>query len=198
MSRRALLIACAFSSACFLDVTYNKVTATGGFCAALGDPPAPKSCTGAQNECGLGLSQFCCDAPAVPCGGFLRDFDDAEFSERTGREATLSDFRLDAYEVTVGRFRAFIDAEQGTQSNANPPQGFGGHPRYLNSGWDSTNFYPELAADEMDLREQLKCSDDRRYTWTDDPGDNENKPINCVTWYEALLFCAWDGGAASE
>ncbi len=31
-------------------------------------------------------------------------------------------------------------------------------------------------------------------TWTDSVGPNENRPINCVTWYEAMAFCAWDGG----
>ena len=30
--------------------------------------------------------------------------------------------------------------------------------------------------------------------WTDAPGSNEHRPINCVTWYEAFAFCAWDGG----
>jgi formylglycine-generating enzyme len=31
-------------------------------------------------------------------------------------------------------------------------------------------------------------------TWTDAPGSNENRPMNCVTWYEAMAFCIWDGG----
>jgi len=31
--------------------------------------------------------------------------------------ATLSDYRLDAYEITVGRFRQFVDAGFGTQAN---------------------------------------------------------------------------------
>lgn len=31
-------------------------------------------------------------------------------------------------------------------------------------------------------------------TWTDEPGENESKPINCLTWYVAFAFCAWDGG----
>jgi formylglycine-generating enzyme len=31
-------------------------------------------------------------------------------------------------------------------------------------------------------------------TWTDLPASNENRPINCVTWYEAMAFCIWDGG----
>src|SRR5581483_546740 len=25
-------------------------------------------------------------------------------------------------------------------------------------------------------------------------GPNEDKPINCLTWFEATLFCIWDGG----
>jgi formylglycine-generating enzyme len=25
-------------------------------------------------------------------------------------------------------------------------------------------------------------------------GANENKPITCVTWYDAFAFCIWDGG----
>jgi formylglycine-generating enzyme required for sulfatase activity len=29
-------------------------------------------------------------------------------------------------------------------------------------------------------------------TWTDTAGANEDKPINCVNWYDAALFCAWD------
>src|SRR5258708_5358445 len=31
-------------------------------------------------------------------------------------------------------------------------------------------------------------------TWTEVHGSNEQKPINCVTWYELFAFCAWDGG----
>lgn len=25
-------------------------------------------------------------------------------------------------------------------------------------------------------------------------GDNEDRPINCLSWYEAMAFCVWDGG----
>jgi formylglycine-generating enzyme required for sulfatase activity len=31
-------------------------------------------------------------------------------------------------------------------------------------------------------------------TWTDAVGLNENRPINCLDWYTAFAFCAWDGG----
>jgi formylglycine-generating enzyme required for sulfatase activity len=39
----------------------------------------------------------------------------------------------------------------------------------------------------------IKCSDEYQ-TWTDTPSSNDNRPINCVTWYEAFAFCVWDGG----
>jgi formylglycine-generating enzyme required for sulfatase activity len=50
-----------------------------------------------------------------------------------------------------------------------------------------------LEADAAALGAALRCHPDRA-TWTDAVGNDEEKPINCVTWYEALLFCAWDGG----
>ena len=30
--------------------------------------------------------------------------------------------------------------------------------------------------------------------WTDEVGNNETYPMNCITWYEGFAFCAWDGG----
>jgi formylglycine-generating enzyme required for sulfatase activity len=43
------------------------------------------------------------------------------------------------------------------------------------------------------LRVELKCNETQQ-TWTDEPAFNENKPINCVSWYEAFAFCVWDEG----
>lgn len=28
----------------------------------------------------------------------------------------------------------------------------------------------------------------------DTPSGYENRPMNCLTWYDAMAFCAWDGG----
>jgi formylglycine-generating enzyme required for sulfatase activity len=45
------------------------------------------------------------------------------------------------------------------------------------------------------LKSSLAC-DGTYATWVDPAGtpDREILPINCVTWYEAFAFCAWDGG----
>jgi formylglycine-generating enzyme required for sulfatase activity len=48
-----------------------------------------------------------------------------------------------------------------------------------------------LAKDADALKTQLFCTDG---TWTGLPGANENKPISCLTWYDAFAFCVWDGG----
>jgi formylglycine-generating enzyme required for sulfatase activity len=117
----------------------------------------------------------------------------------------VSGFRLDAYEVTVGRFRQFVSAVVGGWT---PPAGSGKHA-HLNAGagvnggtetgWDvSWNTY--LASSEMAWTNNLiPCDIDfggsgQFGTWTPSAGMNESLPITCITWYEAEAFCIWDGG----
>jgi formylglycine-generating enzyme required for sulfatase activity len=133
--------------------------------------------------CGDGTKD-CCAANVVPGGTFNR-------GGGNGHEATLSDFKLDVYEVTVGRFRAFVDAGKGTKANP-PASGDGAHPKIANSGWNST-LNAGLEKDTATLKARFRQSD--VYTmWTDTPGAHENRPINEVSWFAAFAFCAWDGG----
>jgi Uncharacterized conserved protein len=103
----------------------------------------------------------------------------------------VSDFVLDKYELTVGRFRAFVNADMGKQANA-PAAGAGIHPLIAGSGWDASwnQFLPSSTAE---LNYGFEC-DSPFGTWTETPGANENRPMNCITWYQAFAFCAWDGG----
>ncbi|TMQ08310.1 MAG: formylglycine-generating enzyme family protein [Deltaproteobacteria bacterium] len=103
----------------------------------------------------------------------------------------VSDFRLDKFEATVGRFRKFVEAGMGISANP-PTDGSGQHARIPGSGWSAT-WNTNLKADKAALTAALKC-DPMYGTWTDAGGANENLPINCVTWYEAMAFCIWDGG----
>jgi formylglycine-generating enzyme required for sulfatase activity len=105
--------------------------------------------------------------------------------------ASVSDFYLDKYEVTVGRYRMFVNAGQGTQKNP-PAAGAGAHPKMAGSGW-SPAWNSNLAKDTEALKAAHKCFEAYQ-TWTDAPGPNENKPVNCLDWYTAFAFCAWDGG----
>jgi formylglycine-generating enzyme len=43
------------------------------------------------------------------------------------------------------------------------------------------------------LKVNLACNASQQ-TWTNEPGPNEQRPINCVSWYEAFAFCTWDEG----
>jgi formylglycine-generating enzyme required for sulfatase activity len=111
--------------------------------------------------------------------------------EQPEHEATVAEFVLDKYEVTVGRFRAFVDAGGGTQSRP-PVAGSGASPLVSGSGWDSA-WNAALPADRTALVEAVKCVSGYE-TWTDTAGNNETYPMNCVSWYEAFAFCIWDGG----
>jgi formylglycine-generating enzyme len=154
----------------------------------------PLSCEGLAATCGPSGNDSCCDmAMPIPGGTYYRSYDvasDAMFPDMS-YPATVSSFMLDKYEVTVGRFRKFVEAGMGTQANP-PAAGAGAHTVIPDSGWDPS-WDGDLATDAIALGSAIQC--DATYaTWTAAPGPRENLPINCVTWYEAVAFCAWDGG----
>ena len=104
----------------------------------------------------------------------------------------IADFNLDTFPVTVGRFRKFVAAYAGTP----PVNGAGTDPQIGPSGWRK-EFDPFLLPTADALRATLICETQEHpglATWTDAPGPNENKPINCVDWFHAFAFCIWDGG----
>jgi formylglycine-generating enzyme required for sulfatase activity len=119
--------------------------------------------------------------------------------------AIVSPFRLDAYEVTVGRFRNFVSAVSGS-GGWTPATGSGKHS-YLNSGSGLMNsaadaggfeagwlaaWNANLSTSSTTWNTNLSCGGSP--TWTAVAGSNENLPISCVTWFEAYAFCIWDGG----
>jgi formylglycine-generating enzyme required for sulfatase activity len=185
-----------------------------GACDA-GQPQSCAACGAGVSACGTS-GDSCCTSPIVTGGTFYRTYDGvtASFgSEATlapdggatqmADPATVSDFQLDEYLVTVGRFRAFVGAWNGGNGWL-PPAGSGKHT-HLNGGLGLVNAATDagvgyepgwVASDDFNIAPtdtNLACDSDDG-TWTPAPGDNESLPINCVNWYEAYAFCIWDGG----
>jgi formylglycine-generating enzyme required for sulfatase activity len=129
--------------------------------------------------------ESCCRGMSVEGDTFLRGV-------TTESPATVSDFCLDKYEVTVGRFREFLAAYDDWTPSANE----GEHRTGAGTGWLSDwNKGDELPLNTADFREALKCHESYA-TWRDTPGtsDQENLPQTCINWYESFAFCIWDGG----
>jgi formylglycine-generating enzyme required for sulfatase activity len=147
----------------------------------------------AGNEC---AKQDCCTSIAVPPGTFMLGrsingtdaWDTGRAHEVPEHPVTVSAFRLDKFEVTLGRFRRFVEIYDGVP----PDPDAGKHPLIPGSGWQST-WNQFLPPDRNALQTGLKCQSVYQ-TWTDLKGRWETLPINCVSWYLALAFCIWDGG----
>jgi formylglycine-generating enzyme required for sulfatase activity len=206
------VVAFALASACGSEVTTHSpapgpgstatttaaAAGTGGAGGtALAPPAPPRSCAskalGAGDNCGLDGTDDCCDTRPVAGGTFYRDNDGVDFTDKS-HPATVSPFYLDTYEITVGRFRAFIDGYPGSK----PKPGDGAHPKIPGSGWqdawpmpaDAAAFRAELSAKDPNTG----CGAAATFTAVAGEGSNERLPINCATWYELFAFCAWDGG----
>ncbi len=163
---------------CDANGTWQDQSTCSSWCV-WGSCPGP-SCAGLPETCGPQKNENCCLSPVVLGGTYNR-------SNRAEYPATVSDFRLDRFEVTVGRFRAFV---KGFPQNL-PKEGAGAHPLLPQSGWFSS-WNSLLPKDNAALKTELKCNNGP--TWTEAAGNNEELPINCINWYEAFAFCAWDGG----
>lgn len=155
-------------------------SATAPYCKA-GTCTIAKSCADMDNTCGPTGTESCCAEQAIPGGSFNR-------SNMAAAPATVSSFWLDRFEITVGRYRKFVEAYPGSK----PAPGAGAHPFIPKIGWDAA-WDAALPVSKAALQEQANCSSSHQ-TWTDIPGANENLPMNCISWYDAFAFCVWDGG----
>jgi formylglycine-generating enzyme len=180
-------------------------------CTLAGCAPPPASCQGGGDgvsHCGA-AGESCCTSLAVTGGTFSRSYQNSGSGPTSeGDPASVSSFRLDKYDVTVGRFRAFVSAVLPADGGAGwtPPAGSGKHV-HLNggsglvdlgapgeagipfeSGWNVADD-SKIAPTDANLSSCLPQS-----TWMDPAADTESLPIDCVNWYEAYAFCIWDGG----
>jgi formylglycine-generating enzyme required for sulfatase activity len=164
---------------------------------------------GATN-CGAAV-ESCCTSLPVTGGTYERTYvNNGSGPSGLADPASVSSFRLDKYEVTVGRFRRFVAAWNGGAGYL-PPAGSGKHT-HLNGGRGLVNAGPPpdagatyepgwLAANDASVAptdanlSDAQCDPGSSFaTWTPSTGANETRPINCINWYEAYAFCIWDGG----
>lgn len=186
----------------------TKICGAQGVANVCADPGAVKSCVGQAKTCGPNANDDCCRNETVvgTVAGevFYRRYTSVP---PPGAQAPvpqypekISSHKLDVYEVTNGRFRTFLQAATTWAYNVSPPPAnAGSHSNItttipstssVGTGWQSA-WNSNLPADYNAYTTALQaCSN----SWTAAPAGGEDRPIECVTWYEAEAFCAWDGG----
>lgn len=154
----------------------------------------PPSCSGLAATCGPLGNDSCCSSPVIDGGAFDRRND-------LHYPAQITTFRLDEYEVTVGRFRSFVasrwvpPAGSGKHAHLNDGKGLkGGSEEVFETGWQEAwnDLLPPTTA-SWNGADALGCSEAYQ-TWTSAKGANESMPINCIDWEAGYAFCIWDGG----
>jgi formylglycine-generating enzyme required for sulfatase activity len=133
----------------------------GQMCVGGGCVAAQRSCPDAS-EAGCGMEY-------VPGGTFAMNLG-SEVQDRI----TVNPFAVDRFEVTVRRFRRYVEAGM--------PALAIGAAFYPNSSLVRATGGPRLPDTGM------FCN------WSASPAGREDHPINCINWSTALAFCAWEGG----
>jgi formylglycine-generating enzyme required for sulfatase activity len=171
------------------------VAADGGGTDDASDGSAavkPPSCQGTGkgiDSCGPNGTGDCCESASLVTSPQWNRRNDPNFP------AKVAAYKLDKYEVTVGRFRKFVAANQGTKATTPKPAAKAGAlpgDNGPNAGWDPA-FEANLTADKAAFEAALAAHPDNPERCTYAKNDDE-LPINNITFYEAMLFCAWDGG----
>jgi formylglycine-generating enzyme required for sulfatase activity len=109
-------------------------------------------------------------------------------SELPEHPAYVGDFYLDTFEVTVGRFRPFVEA----YPDSIPDEGAGAHPKIAGTGWHAA-WAQHMPATRAALEAKLGCTPigSPAGSWIT---GSDTYPINCIDWYVAFAFCVWEGG----
>lgn len=184
-----------------------------GVCVQLGAsmPPTSAGYSGqGLSDCGPTAGDSCAASLALPGGTFFRD-------ETMYWQSTVSAFRLDKYEVTVGRFRKFVSAwaagwrpAAGSGKHTHLAAGAGltvGSTTAREGGWQSAwaarvgvsvdgnrpDGFSLPAATVSDWNGAL-ASCGGSSTWTAQASTSDRLPMTCLNWYDAYAFCVWDGG----
>lgn len=190
-----------------------------GYHFEAGSCHARPGCKGLEKACD---GKDCCAMDRIPEEGappirFVRGYDRSdnetelpEFQPASSPPVTVDPFWLDRYEVTVARYRLFVEDYERWRGASNPRPGHGTHPRIPTGGWRSAwnvqgtiagapTSLEVLPASKADLIARLKRQDCGSFhSWTDQAGANENLAINCVDFYLAFAYCIWDGDSSTS
>jgi sulfatase modifying factor 1 len=142
----------------------------------------------------------CCESILLPGGTVTLN----------GTQWTLPPFYLDKYEVTVARFRSFMNAAPAWQAAGNPQEGAGAHPLVPESGWRTDWLTQAQQCIGGPFEDGLIPNWDHAAEGGINPSQGtpdylvpgtDNLAINQVPFLVAFAFCIWDGGrlpAAAE
>jgi formylglycine-generating enzyme len=162
--------------------TSGQATDSGGGSGVSGR--RPRSCEtgapGAGDDCGASGTEDCCESSVVE-GGHL----DRLQNDRS--PASVSRFRLDRFEVTVARFRAF---QRAVEADFRPEPGSGKREHLPGGGAVGEIGWLRDWDEQLTLSPEACVNDN----YSANAGPTDHQAVTCVNYYQAVAFCIWDGG----